>query len=709
MRGIVVPVPQSTPSTIRNVVLVGDADSGKTTLVEAALLATGAITRAGNVEDGSTVCDYDPVEVRQQRSVNLALAPTTFDGLKINFIDTPGYADFVGDLRAGLRAADAALFVISADEGITAATRMLWAECAHVGMARAVILTKLDHQRASFEDSVTQLQDALGEGILPLYLPAYGPDGHEITGLVGLLSQEVADYSSGKRVKTSADEAQRKALAEPRSALIEAIVTESEDEELLEAWVGGENLGIDTVIADMEKAVVRAEFHPLLPVNPVSGLGIREVLELVAKGFPSPMEHKQVQATTPRGKSLTPLVCDSDGPLLAEVIKTTSEPYVGKLSLVRVFSGTLRPEAPVHVSGHFAAGSTHEDHDVDERIGTLSSPLGKQQRLVPTCVAGDICAVAKLTRAETGDTLSDVENPMLLEPWQVPEPLLPIAIEARTKSDEDKLAKALSRLLAEDPSLVLEAKEDTGQQVLWCLGEAHFDVVMDRLANTYGVAVDTAELKVSLRETFSTKVEGRGRNVKQSGGHGQYGVCEIEVEPLPQGSGFEFVDKVVGGAVPRQYIPSVEKGIRTQMERGVAAGYPVTDIRVTLVGGKAHSVDSSDMAFQTAGSLGLRDAAARAGITFLEPVAEISVIVPDDYVGAVMTDLSIRRGRLTGTDSAGAGFSRVTAEVPEIEMTRYVIDLRSMTHGTGHFERTPLGYQPMPRSQADKVIKAAAE
>jgi elongation factor G len=444
-----------------------------------------------------------------------------------------------------------------------------------------------------------------------------------------------------------------------------------------------------------------------VPINPVTGLGLLEVLELIAKGFPSPLEHRKIEVTTPDGKALKPLACDANGPLVAEVVKTTSEPYVGKLSLVRVFSGTLRAETPVHVSGHFAEGSSHQDHDVDERVGSLSSPLGKTQRLVPTCVAGDICAVAKLTRAETGDTLSDVADPMLLQPWQVPQPLLPIAIEARTKSDEDKLAKALSRLLAEDPSLWLESKEDTGQQVLWCLGEAHLDVVLDRLATTYGVAVDSVPLRLSLRETFRAKAEGHGRNVKQSGGHGQYGVCDIEVEPLPQGTGFEFVDKVVGGAVPRQYIPSVEKGVRTQMARGVEAGYPVTDIRVTLIGGKAHSVDSSDMAFQTAGSLALKDAAAKARVDLLEPVAEITVHVPDDFVGAIMTDLSIRRGRLTGTDSDGAGFTVVTAEVPEIELTRYVVDLRSMSHGTGHFERRPLGYQPMPAAQAEKVKSEA--
>ncbi len=698
----------SAPEQIRNVVLVGDAGAGKTTLLEAILLATGVITRAGTVEDGNTVSDYDPAEQRQQRSINLVLAPTEFDGLKVNLLDTPGYADFVGDLRAGLRAADAALFVISAAEDLSAGTRMLWHECAEVGTPRAVILTKLDHQRASFDGSVQQLRDALGEGVLPLYLPAYDADGHTITGLVGLLSQEVADYTSGSRQKRPADADQLAALQEARGQLIEAIVTESEDEALLEAWVGGENIGIDTVIADMEKAVVRAEFHPLLPINPVSGLGVLEVLELVAKGFPSPAEHAAVQVTTPEGTPAKEVTCDPSGPLLAEVVKTTSEPYVGKLSLVRVFSGTLKPDTPVHVSGHFAAGSTHEDHDVDERVGTLSSPLGKNQRQVPVAIAGDICAVAKLTHAETGDTLSDVARPLLLEPWKVPQPLLPTAIVARTKSDEDKLAKALSRLLAEDPSLVLEAKEDTAQQVLWCLGEAHLDVVLDRMSNTYGVAVDTVPLKVSLRETFAAKAEGHGRNVKQSGGHGQYGVCDIEVEPLPAGTGFEFVDKVVGGAVPRQYIPSVEKGVRAQMERGVVAGYPVTDIRVTLVGGKAHSVDSSDMAFQTAGSLALKDAAVKAHVSLLEPVAEITVEVPDDYVGAVMTDLSIRRGRLTGTDSAGGGFSTVTAEVPEIELTRYVVDLRSMTSGTGHFRRRPVGYQPMPHTQAEKV-RAASE
>src|SRR6201999_256859 len=326
---------------------------------------------------------------------------------------------------------------------------------------------------------------------------------------------------------------------------------------------------------------------------------------------------------------------------------------VGRVSLVRVFSGTIKPDATVHVSGHFSSffgtsggnGNSHPDHDEDERIGVLSFPLGKQQRPASAVVAGDICAIGKRSRAETGDTLSDNSDPLVLKPWTSPEPLLPVAIQAHAKTDEDKLSVGLGRLAAEDPTLRIEQNPETHQIVLWCMGEAHAGVVLDALANRYGVAVDTVELRVPLRETFGSKAKGHGRHVKQSGGHGQYAVCDIEVEPLPEGSGFEFVDKVVGGAVPRQFIPSVEKGVRAQMEKGVGAGYPMVDIRVTLLDGKSHSVDSSDFAFQSAGGLALREAAAAPTVTLLEPVDAVSVVIPDDLVGAVMSDLSSRRGR----------------------------------------------------------------
>jgi elongation factor G len=318
-------------------------------------------------------------------------------------------------------------------------------------------------------------------------------------------------------------------------------------------------------------------------------------------------------------------------------------------------------------------------------------------------VAGDICAIGRLSKAATGDTLSDKSEPLVLRPWTMPEPLLPVAIEARAKTDEDKLSVGLQRLAAEDPSLRIEQNPETHQIVLWCMGEAHAGVVLDGLANRYGVKVDTIQLRVPLRETFGGNAKGHGRHVKQSGGHGQYAICDIGVEPLPEGSGFEFVDKVVGGAVPRQFIPSVEKGVRAQMEKGVHAGYPVVDIRVTLFDGKAHSVDSSDFAFQAAGALALREAAAATRVNLLEPIDEITVLVPDDLVGAVMSDLSSRRSRVLGTDKVGEDRTSVKAEVPQVELTRYAIDLRSLSHGAGSFTRTYARYEPMPESAAAKV------
>jgi elongation factor G len=434
-----------------------------------------------------------------------------------------------------------------------------------------------------------------------------------------------------------------------------------------------------------------------------------ELLEVLTRGFPSPLEHELPAVSTPEGKPQGPISCDPKGPLVAEVVKTTSDPYVGRVSLVRVFSGTLTPDITVHVSGHGMADRGHEDHDVDEKVGALSSPLGKTQRTVPHAIAGDIVAVAKLSRAETGDTLSDKEQPMLVEPWLMPDPLLPVAVVAHSKADEDKLSQGLARLVAEDPTLRLENNPETHQLILWCMGEAHVDVLLDRLKTRYGTAVDSVPMRVSLRETFASPSKGHGRHVKQSGGHGQFAVCDIEVEPLPEPVGFEFVDKVVGGSVPRQFIPSVEKGVRAQMERGVGAGYPVVGLRVTLVDGKAHSVDSSDMAFQTAGALALKEAAKATTISLLEPVDEISVLVADEYVGAVMSDLSGRRGRVSGTEPVGAGRTLVRAEVPQVEITRYAVDLRSLSHGTATFHRTYSGHEAMPSHLAAKITAEGVE
>ena len=688
---------------IRNVVLVGPSGSGKTTLVEQLLVSAGTLLRPGRVEDGTTVSDFDEAELRQQRSVGLALAPFVVDGIKVNLIDTPGYADYVGDLRAGLRAADAALFVVSAADGVDAATQLLWEECAAVEMPRAVVVTKLDKERSDFADVVAICQRVFGGGVMPLYLPMLSDDG-SVGGLISLLTQQVSDYSSGTRQVNAPASEHLPLIEEARGNLIEGIIAESEDETLMDRYINGEDLDVDTLIADLETAVARGSFYPVVgsALSP-NGFGTAELIEVILRGFPSPLEHPLPAVTSPDGSPREPLACDVDGPLCAEVVKTTTDPYVGRVSLVRVFSGTLRPDATVHVSGHFEPERGHEDHDVDERVGALSSPIGKTQRIIGHAVAGDIVAVAKLTRAETGDTLSDKDSPLLVAPWIMPDPLLPVAIVAHSKADDDKLASSLGRLVAEDPTMRLERNPETNQLVLWCMGEAHVDVLLDRLRNRYGVAVDSVPLRVSLRETFASSSKGHGRLVKQSGGHGQFAVCDIEVEPLPSGSGFEFVDKVVGGSIPRQFITSVEKGVRAQMEKGVAAGYPLLDIRVTLVDGKSHSVDSSDMAFQQAGGLALREAAAAASILLLEPVDRIRVLVSDEYVGAVMSDLSGRRGRVSGSEPVGSGRTQIVADVPHLELTRYAVELRSISHGTATFTRAYSAHEAMPPQLAKKI------
>ncbi|MFA6577336.1 MAG: elongation factor G-like protein EF-G2 [Nocardioides sp.] len=672
------------PEAIRNVVVVGAAGAGKTTLVERLLVVAGVLNRAGSAEEGTTVCDFDEIEHRQQRSVGLALAPLVHDGVKINLLDAPGYVDFVGEVRAGLRAADCALFVIAANEGVDEPTRVLWRECAEVAMPRVVVITKLDHARADFDGVLAQARAVFGDRVLPVYL-------HEGGRLVGLIT---GDHEH----------------AEQRAALIEGIIEESEDETLMERYVGGEDIGAELLIRDLERSVVRGSFYPVVPVDATSGAGARELLDLMVSAFPSPLEHPMPPVFTTAGRPGPDLRCDPSGPLLAEVVKTTTDPYVGRVSLVRVFSGTVRPDATVHVSGHRSAWAEggkqaegHEDHDEAERIGTLSIPLGKTQRPAQKVIAGDLCAIGRLGRAETSDTLSQVEMPLVLEPWPMPDPQLPLAIEVRSKSDEDKLGPGLQRLAAEDPTLRVEHNAETHQIVLWTMGEAHADVLLDRLANRYGVAVDEVEVRVPMRETFVQPATGLGRHVKQSGGHGQYAVCTIEVEPLPQGAGFEFVDRVVGGAVPRQFIPSVEKGIRSQMEHGVANGYPVVDLRVTLTDGKAHSVDSSDMAFQTAGALALRDAATRARTCLLEPVDEVEVLVADDLVGTVMGDLSARRGKVLGSEAGDPGLVVVRAEVPQLELRRYAAEVRSFSHGSASFTRTFARYEPVPETVAARL------
>jgi elongation factor G len=706
------------PEKIRNVALVGHSGAGKTTLVEALLAATGTIPRAGTITDGSTVSDHDPAEVAQQRSVGLSVCPLRWDNVVVNLLDTPGYPDFTGELRAGLRAADAALFVVSAADDIDPITVSLWEECAALGTPRAVVVTKLDAPNTSAAVTVADCQrvfgGADGQDVLPLYLTVGGYDDVP-NALVGLLTQTVYDYSAGFPAKESPIDESAAVdgdIDAERAALIEAIINNTEDETLLDRYLAGEELGMDVLIDDLETAVARGTFYPVLPVCAMTGLGLGELLEVLSGAFPSPVELDAPETMPLYGSAAPGLTCDPGGTLLAEVVRTTVDPYLGRLSLLRVFSGTLSAETAVHISGHGGAERGHPDHDADERVGQIYSPLGATLRPIERGIAGDICAIGRLGVAETGDTISSKSAPLLIAPWDMPEPLLPIAVQAATRADEDALAKGLGRLTAGDPTVRVERHPETGQLVLWCLGEAHAEVVLERLRTT-GAHVDTVPLRIAMRETFTAEARGHGRLVKQSGGHGQYAVCDVVVAPLPRGSGVQFADKVVGGSVPSQFISSVEKGVRAQLEHGLDNEHiPVVDVLVTLVDGKAHSVDSSDAAFQMAGGLAVKDAAPEAKPALIEPIARVEIIVPDAHVGSVLSDLSGRRGRVTGTEpdtSAPTGMERtiVHAEVPDSELVRYPITLRSLTAGTGRFTREFSRHEVVPAAVAATMRKPA--
>ncbi|RAJ35908.1 elongation factor G [Kitasatospora sp. SolWspMP-SS2h] len=652
--------PADRPDRLRNVALVGAGGAGKTTLAEALARTAGVLTRAGTVPDGTTAADWEDVEHRQQRSVQLALLPLPWRGLKVNLLDAPGYADFAGELQAALRAAEAALFVHSAaDPDVPRPVRDLWQRCADARLPRAVVLTHLGTARVRLDDVLRMLQETLGtpDTVRPLHHVDLR-DGH----LHG-----VTDLLTGRVYGTPGDAPD---LAAERARLVEALA--GEDDTLLARYLDGEGLDTAALTAGLRRELLAGTLHPVLATAP-DGTGCDALLDLVADAFPSPADRTDALPAA-----------DPDAPVTAQVVHTGEDPYLGRLSLLKVFAGTLRPDTTAHLPD-----------GTEEHLTAPHSPLGRQLRPVPQAVAGDLATVTRLTAARTGDTLTtDRPGRTVLPPWPLPEALLPTAVRARSKADDDRLSQALGRLAAQDPALRVEQNPDTGQLVLWCTGEAHLAVTLDRLTARHGVHIDTVPYEVALRETFAAPADGHGRHVKQSGGHGQYAVCDLTVEPLP-GGGFEFVDRVVGGAVPRHFVPSVEKGVRAQLARGLR-GHPVTDVKVTLTDGRAHSVDSSDAAFQTAAALALKEAADHTAVAVLEPVDEVRVLLPDEYQGAVLADLSARRGHVLGTEIGGEGLSLVRAEVPALELARYPLDLRSLSHGTGQFTRAYRRHAPMP-------------
>jgi elongation factor G len=675
---------------IRNVLLVGHGGSGKTTLLEAMLFASGAITRMGTVEDGNTVSDHDPDEQRRQISVSLAMSPIEWNDAKINVLDAPGTADFVGDLRSAIRAADAVIVVVSAVDGVEVQTELAWELAVQENLPRAIFVNKLDRERADFQAILDQLVSSFGNQVAPFELPIGAEN--DFNGIADLLHEKADLYPSGPKAEESEWPDEIHAIADPaREKLIEAVA--ESDDALIERYLDEGTLPEDVIARGAKDGFTNARLAPVFVGSASKAIGIDRLLDFIVEEFPSPLDREPVKVIAKGGED-EDRTCDPSGPLTAFVFKTLSDPFVGHITMFRVFSGRVRPDSTAHNS----------TQGTDERIGQLFALKGKEHESLSEVPAGDIGAVAKLPHTHTGDTFATKDDPVQLPPVELPEPLLAYAISPKTKGDEDRLATGLARLREEDPTFRVARNDETHQTVIYGMGEAHLGVQIERLKAKFGVEVETKPAKIAYRETIRSRAKAQGRHVKQSGGHGQYAVCEIEVEPLPRGEGFVYEDKIFGGAIPQQFIPSIEKGIVKTMSEGVLSGNPMVDIKVTLVDGKFHAVDSSDMAFQIAGSIALKEAVEQGGVALLEPVVQLAVTVPESFTGDIMGDLNAKRGKIQGMDQVGGGKQVINALVPQGEVARYVIDLRSMTGGRGAFSMTFSHYEEMPQHLAQKVI-----
>ncbi|MEA2453659.1 MAG: elongation factor [Actinomycetota bacterium] len=674
---------------IRNIVLVGHGGSGKTSLAEAMLFRSGAITRMGKITEGNTVCDFDEEEIRKGISVSTALAPVEWDGHKINVLDAPGYADFTNEMRSAMRVADLAVFVVSGVEGLEVQTEEAFNYAEEIGLPRMFFVNKLDRENSSFRSTLQQLRDRFGKRVAPIALPL-GRE-HEFKGVISVIDEAAYEYdANGKVSEVEISDERRTRLDEVHSDLLDSVA--ESDDQLLERYLEGGEITKDEVIHAIHENIDHAQMFPVIVGSATHMIGVDRLMDVIVSAGPSPAD-----VPAPEGEGGETREVNVDAPLSALVFKTMTDPYVGRVSFFRVYSGALKGDQPIY----------NASKKVEERAGHAFTMRGKTQEQLDTIVAGDIGALAKLTETVTGDTIADKNNSIVFPTIEPPEPLLPKAIQPKTKGDEDKLMIGLHKLIEEDPALKLERNDETHQTILWGMGDAHLDVVLERLKRKFSVEVGETEFKVPYRSTIRGKADALGRHVKQSGGHGQFGVCNIRVEPLPRGEGFQFVNSVFGGSIPSQWIPSVEKGVVAAMEGGVGTGFPMIDVKVDLYDGKFHSVDSSDMAFQLAGNSAMKDALDKAGITLLEPVWLLEVMVPEEFTGDIMGDLQKRRGIPEGIDTVGGGRQIVKAKVPFGEVTHYATDLRSMTGGKGTFSWSFSHYQEVPHELSQKIVDQA--
>jgi elongation factor G len=673
---------------IRNIVLAGHGGSGKTSLVEALLFFSGVVNRLGKVEEGNTVSDFEPEETKRQISISLALAPLFYQGYKINLIDTPGYADFTGEVVSGLAAADSLLIVVDALSGAQVQTEKVFRLAE--GKPTAFFINKIDKEHASFEEALQSIQALLE--IKPVVLQFPVGEGQSFKGIVDLVSQKF--YLTGEKNQSEeqipADQEEK--ATRLRESLVEA-AAEGEDE-LLEKYLSEGELTEEEIIRGLKKAFVAGSLFPVYCGSSVKLCGLKPLLNLATLLFPSPLD---ISVKGKRdGEEI--IINPEESSLAALVFKTVTDPYVGRLSYVRVFSGSIKKESQIY----------NATRQKKERIGHLYLLRGKHQEEIEEVIAGDIASIPKLSETFTGDTLAEEKKPVLLPPLKFPEPVFSVAIEPKTQGDEEKLSTCLQKLAEEDLTLRVTRNTETKQTVVSGLGDLHLEILTERLNRKFKVEAKLLEPRIPYKETIKASAKAQGKYKRQSGGRGQYGDVWLEVEPLPRGGGFEFVDKIVGGVVPKNYIPAVEKGVKEAMENGILAGYPVVDVKVTLYDGSYHPVDSSDMAFKIAGSMGFRKAASEASPVLLEPIMNLEVTVPEKYMGDVMGDISSKRGKVLGMESKGK-YQTVKAQVPLAEMSKYATELRSLTHGEGSFTAEFSHYEEVPFEIAKKIIEQAAK
>ncbi len=679
----------TTPDRIRNVALISHGGAGKTSLAEAMLFDAGAIARLGSVEAGTTTLDWDPDEHKRSQSINLAIGSIEHEGVRVTIVDTPGYADFQADVVEALAAVDAAIVVVDASAGVEVGTEEVWRLADERGLPRMVFINKMDRENANYDATLEQLKARFGPKIAPVYLPI-GSAG-TFRGYVDVIEEHANVYESGKPKEVAIPPEMEGAEHSRRDALVEAAAEASD--ELMEKYLEGEAFTDAEIEAALHKGTREGSVVPVFVGSATANIGVRELISMIVKHVPSPAEVGT--RATANGTELTP---DPAGPFVAQVFKASADPFVGRLTYFRVVSGTLSGQ------GHVYNATRRES----ERIGNLLSVHGKETETLAKVGPGDIAAVAKLTSTHAGDTLvSDQAGAVEFAPLAFPAPSLQVAIEPESKADLDKLGQALHRLIEEDPCVEIRREEGTGETVLTAMGDAHVDVIVDRLKRKFGASVKTATPRVPYRETIRQAARIENRYKRQTGGHGQFGHVVIEFAPAEMGAGFQFGNRIVGGVVPKQYIPAVERGLREAMAEGILAGYPVVDLSATLVDGSYHTVDSSEMAFKVAASQALRKAFDAASPALLEPILEVDVVVPDEFMGDVMGQITSKRGHVLGMDLAN-GHQHLKAQVPQAEMFHYATELRSITQGRGRFSWKVDHYAEVPTTIADRVVAEAA-